>query len=288
MSGTLWLARRLQGIYRRVVRHGFGIYRTAAEGRERTVDTRRGKVRVLEYGFDVTETQPLFVDLHGGGFVLGSADMDETICLALQALGMKGISIDYPKAPNHPYPAAVEAIHDVIAWYVSQASELGIDTERMAIGGHSAGGNLATVTCMNDLAERKFRFKCQVLDYPVTDCATPPTEKPHPKGALPNWMMEMFNACYAPGETARDIQVSPAFAAAEDLAGMPPALLILCGHDSLHDEGLRYAGTLRSAGVDVTVKEYPEQPHGFTGFAPTDDSREAIALMGQFIRSHLQ
>lgn len=286
MAINKWLGRRLQGMYRRVVKVGFGIYRTATVGTERLVDTRHGKVRVLEYGFDTKEPQPLFVDLHGGGFVFGSADMDEAMCLEFLSAGIKVISIDYPKAPDHPYPAAVEAIHDVLSWYVAHGTELGLDTERMAIGGHSAGGNLSTVTCMNDLTAEKFHFRCQVLDYPALDCATPPKNKPLPKGALPIWMLKMFYDCYTTAENAMDIHVSPAFAKPEEVAGMPPALFIVCGHDSLHDEGVRYADTLRATGVDVTVLEYPDEAHGFTYFK-SEGSREAISQMVAFLKDHL-
>lgn len=286
MGANQWLGRQLRTLYRRVVKRGIGIYRTASAGKERLVDTRRGQVRVLEYGFDSTEPVPLFVDLHGGGFVLGSADMDEAMCLEFLSAGMKVISIDYPKAPEHPYPAAVEAIHDVISWYVLHGAELGLDTKRMAIGGHSAGGNLATVTCLNDLTAGKFHFRCQILDYPALDCATPPADKPQPKGALPVWMAKMFNACYTTVEHSADIHVSPVFAEPEELAGMPPALLLVCGHDSLHDEAVRYADTLRAAGVIVTVLEYPGEAHGFT-YNKSDSSLEAIARMVAFLKGHL-
>jgi len=276
-------ARRLQKVYRRVADWGLGVYARARVGRERRVDTRRGPVRVLEYGFEDKARKPLFIDIHGGGFVLGSADMDEAMCLEFLSAGVKVISIDYPKAPDHPYPAAVEAVHDAAAWYAAHGEELGLDTGRMAIGGHSAGGNLAAVACMNDLKAGEFRFRGLVLDYPALDMATEPGDKPHPRGALPLWMCRMFNDCYAPGMRTREPGVSPAFAAPEDLAGMPPALVIVCGKDSLHDEAVRYAENLRAAGGAVTVEEYPHQPHGFTYGKLTSVRREAVEKMAAFI-----
>lgn len=280
------LARRLQKLYWGVAKLGLGGYHLARAGRERTVDTRRGPVRVLEYGFEDVETKPLFVDLHGGGFVLGSADMDEAMCLAFGSTGAKVISIDYPKAPDHPYPAAVEAVRDVIAWYQARGAELGLDTARMAIIGHSAGGNLATVTCINDLKVGKFNFRCQILDYPALDVSTEPGEKPQPKGALPVWMCRMFNDCYAPGELAEELGASPALAAPEDVAGLPPALIILCGRDSLHDEGARYAAALEAAGAAVTVREYPGQAHGFTYNRSASESRRAVGEMAAFLKEY--
>lgn len=281
------MARRLQKVFGCVSNWGLGVYARAKVGRERMVDTRRGPVRVLEYGFEDEARRPLFIDIHGGGFVLGSADMDETMCLEFRKAGVKVISIDYPKAPDHPYPAAVEAIHDVAAWYVAHGEELGLDTARMAIGGHSAGGNLAAVTCMNDLKAGEFRFRGMVLDYPALDMATEPGDKPHPAGALPLWMCRMFNACYAPEGEAREPGVSPVFAPPGDLVGMPPALVIVCGKDSLHDEAVRFAENLRAAGSAVTVEEYPDQPHGFT-YDKYDKpaGRDAIAKMRDFIAAH--
>lgn len=286
MADRKKLAVRLQKLYWGAAKLGLGGYRMARAARERTVDTRRGPIRVLEYGFEDGEVRPLFVDLHGGGFVLGSADMDEAMCLAFLEAGAKVISIDYPKAPGHPYPAAVEAVRDVVAWYRDRGEALGLDTACMAIGGHSAGGNLATVTCINDLKAGEFHFRCQILDYPALDVCTEPGEKPQPKGALPVWMCRMFNACYAPGELAEELGASPALAAPEDLAGLPPALVILCGRDSLHDEGARYAAALEAAGTAVTVREYPGQAHGFTYSNSGAESRRAIAEMTSFLKEH--
>ncbi len=288
-----WLKRarrkalRMQRLMKFVFRHGLGGYHLSKAGRERSVDTRHGPVRVLEYGFEEKELRPLYVDLHGGGFIMMQADADEAMNLEfVRRAGVKVISIDYPKAPQAPFPVAVEAVHDVIAHYLEHAQQYGIETAHMGIGGHSAGGNLATVTCLRDLANGEFGFAYQVMDYPVLDLATPPEQKPRPKGCIDPKEAAMYNACYILPHQAGTLSASPALAEPGDLRGMPPALLLVCGGDSLHDEALHYARSLRAAGVAVTVQEYPDQPHGFTYYKPNADTRDAIERMAGFIAEH--
>jgi len=155
----------------------------------------------------------------------------------------------------------------------------------MGIGGHSAGANLATVTCLRDLKAQEFQFKYQVLDYPPLDLATDPYKKPAPKGSIPPRMAAIFNLCYVDPEKAKDPSVSPVFAAPENLAGMPRALVIVCGGDSLHDEGVRYAELLQAAGTGVKLHDFPGEKHGFT-YNRTAGAREAIKLMTEFIREN--
>ena len=174
------------------------------------VDTESGKVRTLWYGFENPETAPVFFDLHGGGFILGSADMDEAINLEFnRQVGCKIISIDYAKAPEFPYPVAVEQVYAVVKHVFENAETYAIDGRRMAIGGHSAGGNLSTVTCMKAKKEGAFQFVCQVLDYPPLDLATSPLEKPQPRGCIPPKMAMVFDACYVDPAQAKDPHVSP-------------------------------------------------------------------------------
>jgi len=256
--------------------------------KEILVDTEFGKVRTLWYGFENPETAPLFFDLHGGGFILGSADMDETMNLELnRQVGCKVISIDYAKAPEFPYPAAINQVYAVVKHVFENAETHAIDGARMAIGGHSAGGNLSTVTCMKAKKEGEFQFVCQVLDYPPLDLATSPLEKPQPKGCIPPGMAMVFDACYVDPTQARDPYVSPVYATQQDLEGLPPALLILAGGDSLHDEGLRYCEMLKAAGVVTECHEYPNAAHGFT-YRPSADTTDALEKMAAFMREYLK
>lgn len=255
---------------------------------ERFIDTEFGKVRTLGYGFENTEKAPVLFDLHGGGFVLGTADMDEAINIAFSRdVGCKVISINYAKAPDFAYPAAVNQIYAVVNHVYEHAEKYAIDPTRMAIGGHSAGGNLSTVTCMKAKKEGKFQFVCQVLDYPPLDLATSPLDKPQPKGCIPPKMASMFDACYIDPTQAKDPYVSPVYATQDDLEGLPPALLILAGMDSLHDEGVKYCEMLKAAGVATECYEYPHARHGFT-LSPSTDTTDALEKMVAFLRKYFK
>jgi len=239
------------------------------------------------YGFENPEIKPVFFDLHGGGFILGSADMDEAMNLELQRhVGCKIISIEYAKAPEFPYPAAVNQVYAAAKQVFENAAQYAIDPMRMAIGGHSAGGNLSAVACMKAKKAGQFQFACQILDYPPLDLATSPLDKPQPEGAISPNMAMMFDACYVDPTQARDPYVSPVYAAPEDLQGLPPALLILAGRDSLHDEGVRYADMLKTAGVITECYDYPDAPHGFT-YGASPDAIDAWAKMAAFLSQHL-
>jgi acetyl esterase len=252
------------------------------------VDTKFGKVRTLWYGFKNTEKSPIYFDLHGGGFILGSADMDEEMNLELnRQVGCKVISIDYAKAPEFPYPVAANQVYAVVKHVFENADEYAIDGNKMAIGGHSAGGNLSTVTSMKAKKEGKFQFVCQILDYPPLDLATSALDKPRPKGAISPKLALTFDACYVAPDQAKDPYVSPVYASHEELDGLPPALFILAGRDSLHDEGLKYCRMLQTAGVVTECHEYPNAPHGFTYKLSTDaiDARSKMAaFLGRYLK----
>jgi len=251
------------------------------------LDTELGRVRTLWYGFENSQKAPVLFDLHGGGFILGSADMDESMNLEfVKQVGCKVISIEYAKAPEFPYPAAVNQVYAVVSHVFENAEKYAIDIKKMAIGGHSAVGNLSTVTCMKAKKEGQFQFVCQVLDYPPLDLATSPLEKPHPKGAIPTNMALVFDTCYVDSSQAKDPYVSPVYATQEDLEELPPGLFILAGRDSLHDEGLKYCGMLKAAGIATESHEYPNAAHGFT-YKPSMDTTDACAKMAAFLKKYL-
>ena len=248
------------------------------------IDSGSGKTRTLWYGFENQNKAPVYFDLHGGGFILGSAGMDEGMNLEIgKQVGCKIISIDYAKAPEFPYPAAVNQVYEVVQHVFENAERYGIDGRKMAIGGHSAGGNLSAVACMKAKEEGEFQFACQVLDYPPTDLATNPYEKPAPKGSIPPNMAQVFNDCYVDPSQAKEPFVSPVYASQAELEGLPPALFILAGRDSLHDEGLKYCSMLKAAGVVTECYEYPNAEHGFT-YKPSPDTSDACARMAAFLK----
>ena len=126
-----------------------------------------------------------------------------------------------------------------------------------------------------------------MLDYPPLDLATSPLNKPKPKGCVPPRIATVFDACYVDPAQAKDPYVSPVYATQEDLEGLPPALLILAGRDSLRDEGLQYREMLKTAGVVTECYEYPDAVHGFT-LKPSRDTTDAIGKMVSFLRRYLQ
>lgn len=254
---------------------------------ERFVDTSYGKIRVLEYGFGSQGKSPLFVDIHGGGYVFLSPEYDEDINLRImETTDIKIISIDYPKAPQNPYPAGVEAVYEVVRHYYDNAEEYGIDRNNIGIGGYSAGGNFAAVTCIKAKERKDLRIKYQILCYPSTDPAKDPYEKPKSTQVLTNEDIEMFVLCYLTDpEQAKSPYVSPVRATKDQLAGLPPALLIMAGiGDPLNPDGLLYGERLRDAGVRAEVHEFRDSLHGFM---QSDDPKaeEAIRLMTDFIKA---
>ena len=207
---------------------------------------------------------PALVYFHGGGWVLGSLDSHDVTCqLLAEDGGFTVVSVDYRLAPEHPFPAAVS---DAVASYrhvVADHERLGLDPDRIAVGGDSAGGNLAAVVC-DVTREDRLPPAFQLLIYPVCDVS-----REHPSYELfsEGFMMtsdEMrwFIRHYIRREDQKeDPRVSPLLA--HDLKGLPPACMVIAGFDPLRDEGLAYAEKLEAAGVDVTLQKHLGLHHGF-------------------------
>ncbi|MBN1801483.1 MAG: alpha/beta hydrolase [Candidatus Lokiarchaeota archaeon] len=264
-----------------------GLLKSKKIGTERFVEMSYGKIRVLEYGFDDPKISPLFIDMHGGGFIFLSADFDEPINLFFrEKTNIKIVSIDYPLAPESPYPIAVEAVYEVVEHYVNNAAIFKCDPNRVGIGGHSAGANLATVTCIRAKEKDGPTFKFQILDFPPLDLHTNPFQKPRPKKAMSPKMAAAYNACYTDFETAKSPHVSPVFATTEQLLGLPPALIIVAGHDLLHDEGVLYYQMLKKARVPVELHDFPNAKHGFA-YKKNSDAKKAQEFMADFIKNNI-
>ena len=224
-------------------------------------------LRVRHYAPPTTDghARPLLVYLHGGGFVIGDLDTHDEACrlVSLHA-DTHVLSVEYRLAPEHPFPAALDDAHAALAWAQENAAALGADAARVALGGDSAGGNLAAVAAR--LATRAGSPPAaQLLIYPATDAQT---ERPSHQlfGAgffLTRADCDTFFAHYteATGVGRDDPRVSPL--CADDLAGLPPALVVTAGFDVLRDEGEEYATRLRAAGVTVQVLRFPALAHGF-------------------------
>jgi acetyl esterase/lipase len=222
---------------------------------------------------------PLLVYLHGGGWVLGDLDTHDGLCRFLAvAAGTTVLSIDYRLAPEHPFPAAVEDSWAAYSWVAENAVALGADPARIAVGGDSAGGNLAAVVSLLARGAGAPMPAMQLLIYPVTDSAGElPSRRLFEAGfMLTKEDMDLFESHYLPpGTDAHDPRVS--ILEIEDLSGLPPAYVTTAGFDPVRDEGEAYALRMRAAGVQVALRRHPGLIHGFAN--DTAISRTARGAM---------
>jgi acetyl esterase len=226
---------------------------------------------------------------HGGGFVIGDLETHDDLCRGLaNGSGCRVVAVDYRLAPEHPFPAAVEDCFAATRYVASHASAFGIDPARLAVGGDSAGGNLAAVVSQLAKVEGGPAIAFQLLIYPVTQLgadAETRSMRENGKGYfLEKEGMDWFTRCYAPDPRHRaDPRLSPLLCT--DLSGLPPAYVVTAGFDPLRDEGKDYADKLDAAGVPVTYVNYPGMVHGFfsmRGFIPK--AREAVSAAAAAIR----
>jgi acetyl esterase len=230
---------------------------------------------------------PLLVYYHGGGWVEGSVATHDPSCRLLAHLaGVRVLSVDYRLAPEHPFPAAAD---DALAVYLdarSRAAELGADPARVAVGGDSAGGNLAAVVALDlrgDAAAPAF----QLLIYPAVDMTRRrPSRLRFAEGfVLTEQNMTWYEDQYVPDHARRtDPRVSPLLA--PDVAGLPPAYVATALADPLRDEGEAYAQRLRAAGVTVALQRHP-QVHGFFNLTAMRSGLRGLTLMAGALRQGL-
>ncbi len=208
---------------------------------------------------------PALVFFHGGGWVVGDLDTHDHVCRHLAFAGdVVVIAIDYRLAPEHPFPAAVEDAIAAVRWVRTAAGTLGIDAARIAVGGDSAGGNLAAIVCLaaRDTGEPLPVF--QLLIYPAVDfTADNASLRDNATGfLLTRTLLHQFYDWYVgPVHDRRDWRISPLLAASH--ADLPPALVQTAEFDPLRDEGVLYADTLRAARVPVDHRHYADMVHGF-------------------------
>jgi acetyl esterase len=244
-------------------------------------------VRVYTPRGKVSGARGLVLYCHGGGFVLGDLDTYDSVCRTIcRDSDCVVVSVDYRLAPEHPFPAAVEDCREALAWVAAHAAELGGDARRIAVCGDSAGGNLAAVLTL--LSRKKgLGIRYQVLIYPVTT-AMPgdlPSHQTFGEGYILSLKaMRAFTTHYFGGSgLAPDFRGAPLLA--DDLSGLPPALILVGGYDALRDDGVSYAKRLIEAGVEATLVEYPGLSHGFINMAATlPGGRLALDQVGTALR----
>jgi acetyl esterase len=207
---------------------------------------------------------PLLVYFHGGGWVIGDLETHDGVCRFLAAAaGVAVLAVDYRLAPEHPFPAAVEDAWAGFAWASANATAMGIDPTRIAVGGDSAGGNLAAGVSLLARTGGGPMPALQLLIYPPTDSAADlPSRRLFAEGfLLTKGDMDAFEHHYLPPGTATDPRAS--ILLAPDLSGLPPAYVATAGFDPLRDEGEAYALRMREAGVRVALRRHPGLVHSF-------------------------
>jgi acetyl esterase len=221
---------------------------------------------------------PTLLFVHGGGHALGGLDSHDGACRYLAELsGVQVLSVDYRLAPEHPFPAAVEDCFAAFEWLVKNADSLNADTERLAVGGDSAGGNLAATTAIQ-AAEAGLPLAFQLLIYPVTDFANRSASRELFDGGgfyLERPGMDLLHRWYIPDAAQDTHPLASVLLRTEFPSGLAPAFVATAGFDPLRDEGEAYARLLTEHGVAVTSHRYPSMIHGF--FNMVGVGREAKA-----------
>ncbi len=256
---------------------------------DRVIPTPTGLIPVRLYWPNVDTHLPVLVFFHGGGWVFGNPAWIDSPCRSLaNASGALVVSVDYRLAPEHRYPTAAEDCYAVTKHIADHPEDFAADPTRIAVGGDSAGGNLAAVVCQMARDRGGPHISYQVLIYP---CIDPQDQSPSMRENAEGYFltksgMKWFWDQYAGSNHAPEPYLSPIHA--KSLAGLPPALVITAEYDPLRDQGELYGKRLAEAGVPTTVKRFDGMIHGFCvmgGFI--EAGREVLALCGAGVASAL-
>lgn len=239
-----------------------------AVAEDREIPGGAGPIRARFYrarGTSRDDRLPALVYFHGGGYTVGDLDTHDVVCRTLANEARCAVlSVDYRLGPEHKFPAAVEDGIAAVRWIAANADPLNIDPQRIAVGGDSAGGNLATVTAINARNDGGPQLVFQLLIYPSTNPPhrTESAERLAQGYLLTRDVIHYFRHNYvrSPADF-EDWRCAPI--RAPDLSRLPPALIVTAGYDPLVDEGKAYADRLRASGVEVTYKCYEGMVHGF-------------------------
>jgi len=246
-----------------------------------------GKLRVRIYRPEGTGELPCLVYFHGGGWTFCSIETHDGTCRKLaNGAGCAVVSVEYRLAPEHRFPAAAEDAFAAIRWVAEQAEALGVDARRIAVGGDSAGGNLAAVASLMTRDRKGPKLCHQLLVYPITDhdFETGSYRDNAAGPLLTRAMMQSFWDFYVPDGDRSHPYVSPL--RAESLDTLPPATVITAEYDPLRDEGEAYAARLGQVGVSVAASRYDGMIHGFFGFDEVlPDARRAVEEASAALRA---
>lgn len=255
-----------------------------AEVRELSAPGPHGAIPLRLYrplGTRRADVLPVLVYYHGGGWTIGDLDTHDTLCRELANLsGCAVVAVDYRMGPEHRFPAAVDDVLAATRWVRKEAGALGLDAGRLAVGGDSAGGNLAAVVAIaaRDAGDLPIAF--QLLIYPATDMRrVHPSHTSNGQGyVLTSDTIKYFHDHYITDPTHDlDWRASPLLH--PDLSRLPPALVLTAGYDPLRDEGLDYARALTAAGNRAVYVCFERQIHGFITMGRLiDEANAAVAL----------
>lgn len=260
-----------------------------AEVRNLTVEAEDHGIPIRVYRPDAADGAWLLW-IHGGGFMTGGLDTHDALCRRLaQGCGQTVISVDYRLAPEHPYPAALNDCAKVLSWLEDSGTRHGLDPARGAIGGSSAGGNLAASLAIRHRDHGEQKLKGQVLVYPCVDASMSMSAAAlHGEGyQLTSAMMAHYLHAYCGNEAdKRQPALSPLFS--PDLTRLPKTLVLIAELDPLAPEGIVYAQRLRAAGVDVHMHTCDGVMHGFFAQAGVlSEARAAQLEVGNFLKAAL-
>ena len=241
---------------------------TSVEIEKHVVPTPDGDVPVFAYRRESVAPQAALLWIHGGGYILGSAEDDRARMIA-DSLECTVVSVEYRLAPEHPFPAGPEDCHAALLWTVERAVQLNIDVQRLAVGGASAGGGMAAGVALMNRDRGGPDLAMQLLLYPMID-----NLHDTPSGQITNnpvWnQLTSFNAweMYLDGVPGKDASPYAAATRARDLSNLPPAYICVGAEDLFRDEDIEYARRLMAAGVACELSVYPGLFHGADSFAP--------------------
>jgi acetyl esterase len=262
-----------------------------AETRDTEVSGPLGPIGIRSYrpaGTAASDVLPALVWFHGGGWLLGDLDSHDGVCRRFaNAVRCRVISVDYRMAPEHVFPAAVDDCAAVIRYVLNNAASLGVDASKVAVGGDSAGGNLAAVMALMSRDGSLPPLAFQLLIYPATDMmmTTVSSTTIGPGVPLTSVTMKWFIDHYAKGHET-DWRASPG--RVSSVAGTAPALVLTCALDPLRDEGIDYAKRLEREGVRVVHLHYSDQIHGFMSMGRLIRAADqAIDMMARVLKQTL-
>lgn len=256
---------------------------------DREIAGDEGPIPIRTYRPERVGPLPTTVYFHGGGFVLGNLDTHDATCRALADLAETVVvSVDYRRAPEHRFPAAVHDAYETTVWARDHAEELG-GTEHLVVAGDSAGGTLAAVVALLARDREEPRIDYQVLFYPGTSASSEWDSISNPATGqfLSAAEMEWFGEQYLEDSIhSANRYAFPLEACSHE--GLPPATVVTAGFDPLHDEGVAYAEALEDAGVSLTHRDHDDMVHGFVGMIGyVDRSETVIEAIGEDLSAAL-